>query len=309
MKESVGKKNTLLIERVCETFSALYQGAAIDKDWLCSQFNIAERTAYRDLARLSPLLDDIGKGRFKLCSHLMPSMHSGHLAEFAHFAGVSQIFPHSDGLSLRKRMRKSENIEILGAKSRDNQRFSTLIDQLDKAISSRRLVTFNYRDKPREVQPYKLINHYGLWYLAGVDNTRLKSFELARIDGFLLSESIFEWDEHITAELNNAEGIRFGKGIETTLWVSAHAAQFVTRRPLFPEQRVVETLQDKSLKVTCVINDKHTLFRWLRYWLPDIHITAPASLKAEFIKDFHTRVATAGVMNVTEASSSSTLTE
>lgn len=106
MKKSSGKKNRLLIERVCETFSALYQGSIIDKDWLCSRFDIAERTAYRDLARLSPLLDDIGNGRFKLSSHLIPSLHSGHLKEFAHFAGVSQIFPHTDGKSLLNRMKK-----------------------------------------------------------------------------------------------------------------------------------------------------------------------------------------------------------
>ncbi|HDT6544428.1 TPA: WYL domain-containing protein [Kluyvera ascorbata] len=303
MKKSSGKKNRLLIERVCETFSALYQGSIIDKDWLCSHFDIAERTAYRDLARLSPLLDDMGNGRFKLSSHLIPSLHSGHLAEFAHFAGVSQLFPQTDGKSLRNRMKKSDNIEIVGIKSRDNKSLSKLFDHLDKAITARCIVTFSYREKPRRVQPYKLINHYGLWYLAGVDDGRLKAFELARIGDFSLSETSFSPTDDVIAELNNASGIRFGQGIQATLWVSAHAAQFVTRRPLFPEQRIVEKHPNNSLNITCVVNDKDTLFRWLRYWMPDIHITAPAALKDDFVKDFHSRIATANVANVTEASS------
>lgn len=303
MKESSGKRNRLLIERVCETFSALYQGSIIDKDWLCSRFDIAERTAYRDLARLSPLLDDIGNGRFKLSSHLIPSLHSGHLTEFAHFAGVSQIFPHTDGKSLRNRMKKADNIEIVGVKSRDNHSLSALFDNLDNAITARRIVTFRYREKPRRVQPYKLINHYGLWYLAGVDDGRLKAFELARIGGFSLSETSFTPTDNIMDELNSTSGIRFGQGIEATLWVSAHAAQFVTRRPLFPEQRIVEKHPDKSLNITCVVNDKHTLFRWLRYWMPDIHIAAPAALKDDFVEDFHSRIASADMTNVPEISS------
>ncbi|MGL5240191.1 MAG: WYL domain-containing protein [Kluyvera ascorbata] len=303
MKKSSGKKNRLLIERVCETFSALYQGSIIDKDWLCSRFDIAERTAYRDLARLSPLLDDIGNGRFKLSSHLIPSLHSGHLKEFAHFAGVSQIFPHTDGMSLLNRMKKSDNIEIVGVKSRDNHSLSALFDNLDNAITARRIVTFRYREKPRCVQPYKLINHYGLWYLAGVDDGRLKAFELASIGGFSLSETSFTPTDNIMAELNSASGIRFGQGIEATLWVSAHAAQFVTRRPLFPEQRIVEKHPDNSLNITCVVNDKHTLFRWLRYWMPDIHIAAPTALKDDFVEDFHSRIASADMTNVSEISS------
>jgi len=44
MKDS-SKKYELLIERLCETFGALYQGNIIDKTWLCEQFGITERTA------------------------------------------------------------------------------------------------------------------------------------------------------------------------------------------------------------------------------------------------------------------------
>lgn len=183
MKDNGSTKYDLLIERLCETFGALYQGVTIDKTWLCERFGIAERTAYRDLARLAHVLDEVSSGRFKLTANLLPSLHTGHLAEFDSFAGVAHLFPHHDGQSLRK-------------------------------------------------------------------------------------------------GINSAD---------VTLHVSAHAATFVTRRPLFPAQRLLEKHQDGSITITTAIGDQNTLFRWLRYWLPDIRIVAPATLSAAFTQDLHAR--------------------
>lgn len=293
MKDRPVKKNDLLIERLCQTFGALYQGNVIDKSWLCERFDITERTAYRDLARLSHLLEEVSTGRYKLSKHLLPALHVGHLAEFASFAGVSHLFPYSDGKSLRKRMKSPNNLTIQGASSRENRHLSDLLDHLDNAITALNTITFSYRNKFRVVQPYRLINHYGLWYLAGVEGEQLKAFELARITNFNVSDSHFSADNAVREELDNTTGIHFGARINVTLWVSAHAAQYVTRRPLFPEQHIGQTHPDGCLTLTTTINDKNTLFRWLRYWLPDIRILEPASLKEDFDKDFLSRTAKA----------------
>lgn len=303
MKDYSGKKNALLIERLCETFGALYQGNVIDKSWLCERFDVTERTAYRDLARLSHLLEEVSNGRYKLSRHLLPTLHAGHLAEFASFAGVSHLFPYNDGQSLRKKMKTPENMSIQGASSRENRQFSDLMDNLDKAITAKKAVTFLYRSKSRVVQPYRLINHYGLWYLAGVEDGRLKAFELARIERFAASGAYFSADEGVIEELNTTSGIHFGTRTTATLWVSAHAAQYVTRRPLFPGQHIEKMHPDGSLTLTTAISDKNTLFRWLRYWLPDICILAPASLKEEFNDDFDSRVAKASTNKSPDASS------
>lgn len=289
LKQSSGGKNALLIERLCETFAALYQGTVIDKNWLCERFAVTERTAWRDLARLGHLLEEVSVGRYRLSQHLMPALHVGQLAEFARFAGVSHLFPHHDGKSLRQRMSRPQNLTIQGAVSRDNRALDDVIATLDGAISAAAVVTFTYRQKPRVVQPYRLINHLGLWYLAGVEDGALKAFELARITGLAQSAATFSVDSAVTEQLNSTPGIRFGTPDPVSLWVSAHAAQYVTRRPLFPGQQVTATHLDGSLTLSAAVNDKHTLFRWLRYWLPDIRILAPAVLQAEFAADFRQR--------------------
>ena len=293
MKESHAKKHDVLIERLCEIFSVLYQGNTIDKAWLCTKFGITPRTAYRDLARLAHLLDQVSPGRYRLSTHLLPTLHAGHLAEFADFTGVAHLFPRRDGQSLRNSMKNRDNIAFHGVSSRENHTIDALITQLNQAISSQQEVTYHYREKNRCVQPYRLINHYGLWYLAAVDAGTLKAFELALISRFAPGESRFTADPLILEELETSSGIRFGKKTEVRLRISAHAEKFVSRRPLFPAQRVLERYDDGGMMIACDIRDPHTLFRWLRYWLPDVSIQSPASLRDAFAQDLRQRYAEA----------------
>ena len=186
-------------------------------------------------------------------------------------------------------MNNADNIAIHGASSRENQQYGDLMNSLDKAMTDRTEVTCFYRGKSRRLQPYRLINHYGLWYLAAVEQGRLKSFELARIAQFAATQIAFEPDASIIEELDTTSGIRFGKRTDVTLHVSAHAATFVTRRPLFPAQRLLKEHEDGSITIATAISDQNTLFRWLRYWLPDIRIVAPATLSTAFMKDLQAR--------------------
>ncbi|WOZ77560.1 WYL domain-containing protein [Kosakonia sacchari] len=291
MKESHDRKHDPLIERLCEIFAALYQGKIIDKAWLCEKFGITERTAYRDLARLGHILDQVSPGRYKLSVHLLPALHNGHLAEFADFTGVAHLFPRNDGQSLRNSMQHRSNITFHAPSSRENRQIEDLINQLNHAITGHCEVEYHYRDKPRCAQPYRLINQYGLWYLAAVENGRLKAFEVARIENLKSTTLNFEPHAEVLAELENSVGIRFGSRVEALLRVSAHAAEYVTRRALFPAQRIVEQHDDGSLTLATAITDPHTLFRWLRYWLPDIGILSPASLREQFEQDLHLRYA------------------
>ena len=293
MKESHAKKHDVLIERLCEIFSVLYQGNTIDKAWLCTKFGITARTAYRDLARLAHLLDQVSPGRYRLSTHLIPTLHAGHLAEFADFTGVAHLFPRRDGQSLRNSMKNRDNIAFHGVSSRENHTIDALIAQLNQAISSQQEVTYHYREKDRCVQPYRLINHYGLWYLAAVDAGTLKAFELALISRFAPATSYFAADPQVLEELETSSGIRFGKKTEVRLRISAHAAKFVSRRPLFPAQRLLERHDDGGMTIACEISDPHTLFRWLRYWLPDVSIQSPASLRDAFAQDLQQRYAEA----------------
>jgi predicted DNA-binding transcriptional regulator YafY len=66
---------------------------------------------------------------------------------------------------------KGHQYENLGGKE-------TLFAQLEQAILGHHPISYTYQKPEGEksyasVQPYKLVNHDGIWYLAGVDGDRL----------------------------------------------------------------------------------------------------------------------------------------
>ena len=66
--------------------------------------------------------------------------------------------------------------------------------QLEQAIVARRHVAFEYRKEEgpkayESVAPFKLVNQKGIWYLAGRDGEKLKTFSFAKIERVQLLET------------------------------------------------------------------------------------------------------------------------
>ncbi|WP_270797025.1 helix-turn-helix transcriptional regulator [Aeromonas sp. QDB11] len=208
--EKKNKKNDLLVERINEIFTVLYQGSEISKGWLSERFHITERTAYRDLARLANILDEVSPGKYRLSKERQPRLNACELTQFASFTDVAHLFPGSDSQLLRDYMTNERSITINGHTSRDNIKLSDILKQLCIAINKQNKIIFQYKEKIRQAAPYKLINKSGLWYLAAEDNS-LKSFEVGRIKSLTLSDEIFPRNPYILDELKHNSGIYFGK--------------------------------------------------------------------------------------------------
>ncbi len=278
-------KHEKLVERIAAIVACLYQGALIDKQWIMERFHVTERTAYRDLDRLSNILEENIRGGYQLAKDLQPQMHVSELQSFATYANISNIFPNTTGSALRLEAKNSDNICIHGYTSRDNRALSDTFNKIKTAINKRLKINFRYSDKMREVEPYKLINHNGLWYLAGVDDGNIKSFEIGKIKTLSDADCHFEINHLIQDQLNSAVGISFGIKEIVTLHVSSKVAEYITRRPLFPEQQIIQKLDDGSLHITTACIQSDHLFRWLRYWLPELTIVKPALLANKFRAD------------------------
>lgn len=295
--EQYSKKHDLLVERISETFITLYQGTEISKSWLCQRFNITERTAYRDLARLASVLDEIAPGKYRLSKERIPRLSAGALTQFASFTDVAHLFPGSDSQLLRDFMANESSIAINGHTSRHNNMLSGVLKQLRAAINKQAKIDYQYKGKLRQAAPYKLINQNGLWYLAAVEKEKLKSFEVGLIESLNVSDQLFYRNPYILEELKSNIGISFGQRTAVTLQISSKAAPYISRRELFPEQRLLNSEEDGSLTISISITNPEYLFRWLRYWLPEISIITPSDLASDFSDDLAVR-ATAVVTHV-----------
>lgn len=290
MMEQRNKKNDLLVERLNEIFSELYQGKEISKDWLCQRFHITERTAYRDLARLAKFLDEVAPGRYQLSRALVPQLNVHDLNKFASFTDVAHLFPYPDGRQLREFMEDENHITIRGHSSRDNSALATTLQQLREAITRQLQIDYRYKGKPRQAAPYRLTNQSGLWYLAAVEQGQLKSFELGKIESLTIGDMPFYPEPAVLEQLASSTGISFGKKTLVTLHVSPKVAPFIARRKMFPDQKILSEEADGCLIITTAMIEKDQLFRWLRYWLPDIRIIEPIDLAQLFSTEFLNRI-------------------
>ena len=78
--------------------------------------------------------------------------------------------------------------------------FKAVID----AISSRRMISFDYNGKARQVKPYGAKNIKGDWYLVGEDSKQIKIFKLLRFEsGVVLSGDISSFELPVDFEIDN----------------------------------------------------------------------------------------------------------
>ncbi|MGL5659980.1 MAG: helix-turn-helix transcriptional regulator [Aeromonas sp.] len=289
MKQTT-KKHDLLIDRLNDIFTALYQGSEISKNWLCGQFHITERTAYRDLARLANILDEVSPGKYRLSKERRSRLNAADIMNFASFVDVAHLFPGSSKNSLSDFIANDKNIRFHGYTSRDNSKLASVLKLLIECINDQVKISYQYKNKSRCVEPYKLINQSGLWYLAAVEGNKLKSFEVGLIQSIFVSQDFFYRDSDVLDELTINQGIRFGKKTHVTLRVSPAAAEYISRRKVFPDQMLIERKNDGTLIISTSISEPECIFRWLRYWLPEISIITPETLADDYEIDLISRV-------------------
>jgi len=140
-------------------------------------------------------------------------------------------------------------------------------------------IQFIYKNKSRTVQPYKLINTNGIWYLVGVEHSVLKNFSFSSIIDLEVKEEEFTQDDEIVENLEKHQGVWFTQNhIEVVLEIDASVANYFLRRELLPNQQVLEH-SDEVLILTTQIAYEEEILKIVRYWIPHIKIKSPLDLQ------------------------------
>jgi predicted DNA-binding transcriptional regulator YafY len=161
--------------------------------------------------------------------------------------GVEDLFPQNssrflmallDTLSQSSFLIRGHHYEKL--KPHDAQ-----FQQLDKAIQDHRRCILTYADKRRTLEPYRLVNNKGIWYLAATDEGRLKSFSLSRISLLVVGDDSFEPRADIRQQIEDEDDVWFGEEkTEVLLSVAPQVAHYFKRRKLLPLQVIDKELEN-----------------------------------------------------------------
>lgn len=276
-----------LADRLASILVLLNQGEKLSMRGIAERFATSVKTAGRDMNRLQAIgLQQDEQGRYFLPSHLTGRLTTRDIERFAALSGLAHLLPASGNHFLHDLLDqvldgtvlvKGHRAEALGDRHPD-------FLHLQRAIRERRLLDFEYEKVGvtktyRDVQPYRLVNDKGIWYLAAVDRGRLKSFGLGRLSAPRQLGDGFMPDEEVARRIDADEGIWFGDDPESfVLAVSVEAASYFRRRNVIANQRIVQDTPDGGLVLEAHAPTAYIL-PIVRYWIPHVRIASPAAVR------------------------------
>ena len=147
------------------------------------------------------------------------------------------------------------------------------------ALVIQKQIVVSYTQKHRTVNPYKLINTNGIWYLVGVEDGVLKNFSFSKITELESLEDTFKIDKNVIETLKDHNGVWFTQNhIEVVLEIDTSVAEYFLRRELLPSQKTIESTEEMLVLSTQVAYEEEIL-KVVRYWIPHITIRSPHHLQ------------------------------
>ncbi|MDO9571808.1 MAG: WYL domain-containing protein [Hydrogenophaga sp.] len=279
-----------LAPRLTAILRKLNDGEKLVPRELADEFNVGIRTIQRDLTERLAFLDlEKSNGAYSLPVHNLGRLGFADLQRFASLAGVSGLFPSLDSGFLRTllnaHLKNSSALLVQGQSFEDLGDKRAQFDRTDQAIQEHRLLSFTYQKDtgPKTyagAEPYKLINHAGVWYLAAVDNGQMKAFTFSKIEALDVSLACFVRETHHEQMLLDEDSIWLNANkTEVVLKVSKPAAHYFLRRKLIGSQTIEKELEDGGLIVSGKVAHPNQILPIVRYWIPNVRIISPEGLQ------------------------------
>jgi len=278
-----------LVYRLVHILGKFNQGERLSPRKLADEFNVDLRTIQRDLNQRFDYLPLIkADGLYHLDPAFLGKLSVHDVEHFASLAGVRGLFPSLSDDFLREVFdaRIQSVLLVKGHAYEDIGGKTVEFEQLQQAILARHSISFSYQ-KPEGlktyawVQPYKLVNKNGIWYLAGKDGDKLKAFAFTKIDRLQTLGSTFSADKAVETTLAAEDDIWLNdKKIEVVLKIASPVASYFKRRKLLACQVIEKELDDGGLIVSAKVAHVNQILPTVRYWLPHIRIISPEGLQA-----------------------------
>ena len=280
------KEHDTIATRLVQMLMMLNDGRRLFVEELAEEFSVSERTVQRDFDRLSSLPMEKKNGYYYLEEYALGKLSFKDIKQFATFSGIKELYPElSDKLIVDVlNVRTNKTLEVSGHKY---ENLSAMVDDFNNiaaAIVNHEHIQFIYKDKPRTVQPYKLINTNGIWYLVGVEEGVLKNFSFSNVTELSVQEEHFQEDEEIIKNLEEHQGVWFTQNhIDVVVEVDASVAKYFLRRDLLPHQKTLKHTEE-GLTLSTKVAYEEEIIKVVRYWIPHITITSPTYLQEKLEK-------------------------
>lgn len=273
--------------RLASILLKLNQGESFNPQELAYEFGVHERTIYRDLNRFAGIVERSSDGKYRIVSEYQGKLRPKDLETFAKLVGVDDLFPQNSARFLIALLDTlSQSSFLVRGHHYEKMKPHAQFQQLDNAIRDSKRCTLTYADKRRTLEPYRLVNNKGIWYLAATDEGRLKSFSLGRVSQLVVSGESFEPHAEIQQKIEEDDDVWFSEEkTEVLLSVAPQVAYYFQRRKLLPLQVIDKELENGGLIVSSRISDENQILPLVRYWIPHVRILEPGWLREQLERE------------------------
>jgi len=279
-----------LVYRLAQTLIKLNQGEKLDPRSLADEYGVNLRTIQRDLnVRFGYLPLQKTDGCYHLDPTFLGKLSTRDIERFASLAGIHGLFPSLSDDFLRDIFDKEIQSALLvkGHNYEDLSGKEAQFRMLEKAIISRKHIAFDYQKKEgrkhyETVAPYKLVNQKGIWYLAALDEEKLKTFSFSKMESVVQQDSQFDKDPELEKALIEEDGVWLAEDkIEFVLRISKEVSGYFRRRKLISNQVIEKELDDGGLILSAKVGHHNQVTPIVRYWIPHIHIISPEGIQED----------------------------
>lgn len=158
--------------------------------------------------------------------------------------------------------------------------------ELFDAVSTRRLLHFEYRGRPRRVRPYGLAHRRGRWYLAAAEQDDIKVFRVDRMSAVSAGD--------VAAAFDRPPGFDLRQALPATPWTTGsddlvarvrfdHSAAWWARRQLAGDATIVEE-PDGGIVATLTVTQADALIGWVLSFEDAAEILDPPELRSRLVE-------------------------
>jgi predicted DNA-binding transcriptional regulator YafY len=300
-----GRDYDRILTRLIGILSKLSMNQLPDMRELAEEYNVTVRTIQKDIYRrliAFPIEKNAeGKLRFTEGFSLNKSLLGAEemilvslsLAQFdgiGHFGNVSQniirklLYPKLFNPYFIKQQ-KLEPLKIT----------SSVFNRLRKSIEERSVIRIAFDERWVEVEPYKLTNFNGFWYLFAKDIAadNIKTWMLSRIESIQVLQKHYKRSiRQIDAILDHVHSAWFedGQVYEVTIKVDAEIAHYFKQKEFLQSQKILQTLDDGSLLISFEVSHDEDVDNMIKAWLPHIEVIAPKRYRDKVLAEMQAYV-------------------
>ncbi len=279
-----GKNREKLGDRLTGILTRLNNGETLDTHALAAEYSVSLRTIQRDIGRFGHLLDDTKGRHYTLNRNRHGYLSQNDIARICRFASIQELFPEADRRFFQEKL--AQSITVKGFQYEDIRHKTAEFDLIAQAVAQRNILSFDYAKagggerKSYRIEPYRLLNKNGIWYLVGLDQGKQKTYCFTQIENLKKQPETFLPDQDTARRINETDSLYHGSHLsEIVIRTDAEAAPYFKRRPLLPNQETIRELEDGSLLLACKNASPLEVVPIVRYWIPHVSIVSPAGLQ------------------------------